>query len=87
MKVMVGPVQLRDERFRFWSVGQVAVFALLINAAGCVTVAPYERETLSRQDMQLDHNPALSESEAHATETREGSRGGFGGGGGGCGCN
>ncbi len=55
--------------------------------SGCVTVAPYEREVLARPDMQFEGNDAVAASEAHATDTREGSSGGFGGGGGGCGCN
>lgn len=58
-----------------------------LTLASCATVAPYERETLSRPDMELDRDEALGRAEAHATEVREGASGGFGGGGGGCGCN
>jgi hypothetical protein len=50
-------------------------------------VAPYERETLSRADMELDRDEALGRAEGHATEVREGASGGLGAGGGGCGCN
>jgi len=56
-------------------------------ASGCATVAPYERETLSRADMELDRDEALGRAEGHATEVREGASGGLGAGGGGCGCN
>lgn len=55
--------------------------------AACVTVQPYERETLARADMQFEGAPEIAEGEQHATEVREGSAGGFGGAGGGCGCN
>jgi len=67
--------------------GRVLRWVVLLLVTGCATVAPYEREVLSRPDMALDHNGALVGAEHHATETREGSRGGLGGGGGGCGCN
>ena len=63
------------------------VSLILVLAAGCVTVQPYEREVLARPDMQLDSNAALGHAEGHAIEVREGSSGGLGGGGGGCGCN
>lgn len=59
----------------------------LLTALGCATVAPYERETLARSDMQFEGAPEIAEGETHATEVREGSAGGFGGTGGGCGCN
>ncbi len=64
-----------------------ALVAAVLGGSGCVAVQPYERETLARSDMQFDSNPAVSASEQHATEVREGASGGFGGGGGGCGCN
>ncbi|MEZ4248880.1 MAG: DUF4266 domain-containing protein [Polyangiales bacterium] len=59
----------------------------LVGLSGCATVAPYERETLSRADMELDRDEALGRAESHATEVREGASGGLGAGGGGCGCN
>ena len=55
--------------------------------AGCATVAPYERERLSRGDMQLERNAELSAGEHHATAYREGASGAEGASGGGCGCN
>jgi hypothetical protein len=60
---------------------------VLIAAAGCATVAPYERERLARRDMQLDRSPDVSAGEQHATAYREGSNGAVGASGGGCGCN
>lgn len=65
----------------------LASLALTFVLEACATVAPYERETLAREDMQFEGAPAITESELHATEVREGSAGGFGSGGGGCGCN
>lgn len=61
--------------------------ALGLFGAGCVTIRPFEREVLSREDMTFEGNEAVSTAEAHATDTREGSSGGFGATGGGCGCN
>jgi hypothetical protein len=65
----------------------LSVALLAASGAGCATVAPYERETLSRADMELDRDEALGRAEGHATEVREGASGGLGAGGGGCGCN
>ena len=62
-------------------------FLPLVSLAACATVAPYERESLARPDMQFAGAPELEGAEAHATEVREGSAGGFDAGGGGCGCN
>ena len=59
----------------------------LLALSGCATVAPYERETLARRDMQLQRNPDASAGELHANAYREGSAGGEGTSGGGCGCN
>jgi len=55
--------------------------------SACATVAPYERERLSRADMLIERNADLSSGEQHATEYREGSSGAVGASGGGCGCN
>ena len=65
----------------------LVVGVFLVVLGGCATVAPYERESLARTDMQFSGAPELEGAEAHATEVREGSVGGFDAGGGGCGCN
>lgn len=62
-----------------------AVFSLA--AAGCATVAPYERERLSRPDMALGRIGDATAGEEHASAYREGSSGALGASGGGCGCN
>lgn len=61
--------------------------ALVLLLGGCATVAPYERERLSRRDMELERNADLSSGQEHATAYREGSSGAEGASGGGCGCN
>ena len=56
---------------------------LLLALGGCATVAPYERETLARPDMQLGGQTDATSGEQHATAYREGSAGGVGSSGGG----
>jgi hypothetical protein len=63
------------------------LFVLALGGAGCARVAPYERETLARRDMELGGNAALVAGEEHAQAYREGSSGGGDAKGGGCGCN
>jgi hypothetical protein len=63
----------------------IALASLL--ASGCVQVMPWERGRLASPDMTFGGAEELHSAEAHATEVREGSVGGFDGGGGGCGCN
>ena len=66
------------------------VIALALSAAGlsgCVSIQPWERERLAASDMQFGGGGEMESAEAHATEVREGSAGGFDAGGGGCGCN
>jgi hypothetical protein len=65
-----------------------AWFGLMaFGAAGCATVAPYERERLARPDMEVGRNSDAKAGEEHATAYREGSSGAIGSSGGGCGCN
>lgn len=72
------------------SMKRISLFGLAIAAAflaGCASVKPWERETLSRQGMQIDPNPMFSQCDNHIYFSREASKGGSGFGGGGCGCN
>jgi len=55
--------------------------------AGQVGVKPWQRELLSRQDMQLDADPLDAAIDEHMYFSKEASSGGRGFGGGGCGCN
>lgn len=59
----------------------------LLLLSACARVAPYERETLARRDMELAQKADLSAGEEHAVAYREGSSGGGAAKGGGCGCN
>jgi hypothetical protein len=61
--------------------------AVCLALSACHRVAPYERETLARRDMQLSANSELLSGEQHAQAYREGSSGGGDARGGGCGCN
>ena len=65
----------------------LVIGALVMGSVGCARVAPYERETLARKDMQLQGNAESKAGEEHATAYREGSSGGSVASGGGCGCN
>jgi hypothetical protein len=57
--------------------------------AGCSSlgVKPWQRELLSRQDMQLDGNGLDAAIDDHLYFSKEASSGGRSFGGGGCGCN
>lgn len=61
-----------------------AALALL---AGCVRVAPYEREHLTRAAMDFETEGGETAFRAHVHDSREGATGGHGSTGGGCGCN
>jgi hypothetical protein len=72
------------------SFARLVVRVALVSAAvlsGCARVAPYERGTLARSDMELGENPDLAAGEEHGLAYREGSSGGGAAKGGGCGCN
>lgn len=66
----------------------IPALALLVAvSSGCARVAPYERETLARRDMEMGGDSDLAAGEEHAVAYREGSSGGGDAKGGGCGCN
>ena len=50
----------------------VGLASVLVGA--CARVAPYERETLARRDMELAENADLTAGEEHAVAYREGSK-------------
>ncbi len=64
----------------------LALAGIVLLAAGCVRVKPYEREAHARKTMQ-EQDASDAKLEGHVHEYREGSIGGNGVGGGGCGCN
>lgn len=64
-----------------------AALALALAAAGCETVKPWERTTLSDYTLRPDRDPQELLLQEHVYFTREAAAGGRGVGGGGCGCN
>ncbi|HJK89917.1 MAG TPA: DUF4266 domain-containing protein [Polyangiaceae bacterium LLY-WYZ-15_(1-7)] len=66
-------------------IGALALSAALLG--GCVSVAPYEREALSRKGMDVEREGMEMGFRAHVHDSREGATGGHGSTGGGCGCN
>ena len=65
-------------------VALLALLALLI--AACTPVRPWQRDVLSRPQMQPVPHPLDASAREHAHQAREGAGGGIGSGGGGCGC-
>jgi hypothetical protein len=65
----------------------VGVLTLLLGLAGCGTVQPWERGTLSDYTMRPDRDILDDSLRDHIYFTREAAAGGRGVGGGGCGCN
>jgi hypothetical protein len=65
----------------------IAMAVALGLLSGCVTVQPWQRGTLAREDMQPGGEPALAAFDDHTYFSKEASSGGRGFGGGGCGCN
>lgn len=63
-----------------------AVGLLLVSAAACATVKPWQRGLLADSCMVFDANAQATTYMTHWQEAREGSMGGFGVQGGGCGC-
>ena len=56
-------------------------------AAGCTTVAPYQRAQLARPDMAFDASPGNMRALEKTYGAKEAASGGASVGGGGCGCN
>lgn len=60
---------------------------IILSISACTTVQPYQRGTLSKEEMQFDSDASGIAAREHFLNSLEGSTGGFGTGGGGCGCN
>lgn len=76
----------RGQRFWVSALARLAL-ALLLPAAGCVTVRPEEKEYLAEPAMTWGGESLAKQHEQHVVENREGSIGGSNTSGGGCGCN
>lgn len=60
---------------------------LLLLLYGCETVQPWERGTLSKDEMQWQPDVMEGKLQQHIQYSKEASSGGSGAAGGGCGCN
>lgn len=65
----------------------LALAAMLLSTAGCVTVRPEDKEFLAHPAMTFGSRGESDGQEAHVLGNREGSAGGSDVQGGGCGCN
>lgn len=68
-------------------IGYCLVTALAASSAACATVAPYEREYLTRRGVDTSSEDGEDAFRSHVLSSREGALGGSGASGGGCGCN
>ena len=69
-----------------WHVPAItAALALVLSA--CAAVAPWERGTLARPEMQLNPNPLHTDLYEQVYDSKEASSGGMKTAGAGCGCN
>ncbi|HET7730917.1 MAG TPA: DUF4266 domain-containing protein [Usitatibacter sp.] len=66
---------------------KAAVLLAALLAAGCATVAPYQRAQLARADMAFDASPGHTRALEKTFGAKEAASGGASVGGGGCGCN
>ncbi len=64
----------------------IGALGALFLLSGCVTVQPWERESLADPIMILDDNPIEAGIREHPIDYREGSVGATGAQSGGCGC-
>ena len=65
----------------------LAAALVLLAAAACAPVRPWEREVLARPEMAFDPDPMETKRSSHVYFSKEASLPGGGAGGGGCGCN
>ena len=66
---------------------KLVIIIIAILSCACTTVQPFQREILSKEEMQFDVEKNELGAREHFLNSLEGSAGGFGTGGGGCGCN
>lgn len=64
----------------------LAILIIPMLTIGCANVAPTQRGTLSKPDMQFDFDRAGSAISGHTYASKEAAAGGKAVGGGGCGC-
>ena len=71
------------------ALGLVLIIGVAVLSSGCASlgVKPWQRDLLSRQDMQLNGNAIDDAIDDHVYFSKEASSGGRSFAGGGCGCN
>ena len=71
------------------ALGLILIVGAAVVASGCASlgVKPWQRDLLSRQDMQLSGNAVYDAIDDHLYFSKEASSGGRSFAGGGCGCN
>jgi Domain of unknown function (DUF4266) len=71
------------------ALGLVLIIGVAVLSSGCASlgVKPWQRDLLSRQDMQLNDNAIDDAIDDHLYFSKEASSGGRSFAGGGCGCN
>ena len=65
----------------------VFIVVFLIATSGCTAVKPWERGTLSKNEMAWSPDPLAAQLKEHIYFAKEAAAGGYGSAGGGCGCN
>jgi len=66
---------------------RLIIIGLILLSSACTVVQPFQREILSKEQMQFNAEKVELGAREHFINSLEGSTGGFGTGGGGCGCN
>lgn len=66
---------------------RLALLFVVLAAAGCASVEPWQRGYLARPDMALDPSPGIAKALEKTYASKEAASGGASVGGGGCGCN
>ena len=66
---------------------KIMLIAASLLIVSCAHVSPWEKEVLSRSEMQLDSDPLISALDDHIYFSKEATAGGRSFAGGGCGCN
>lgn len=69
------------------SVRMLVICMVLLWAAGCTTVQPWERGNLAKPEMAWVTDSLEEQLNQHIYFAKEASSGGYGAAGGGCGCN
>ncbi len=65
----------------------ITIVLIMLVIGGCQAVEPWERDRLSRKDMQLIADPLEAQRTEQIFFSKEASSGGSAAAGGGCGCN